>query len=145
MCRYWPTTGDGAGRRIWHLQGPLVFGSAQQTITHLRRITADTSQVPSVILNLTQPHLRFHRLCRAGLAGAADAGAGQTGVSVGLHAGFTRWGLLASGNGFPLRALLEEAVEQCEAALLALAVLCEDPVLATLIAGPGRQPPRTPI
>ncbi len=63
-----------------------------------------------------------------------------TGVSVGLHAGFTRWGLLASGNGFPLRALLEEAVEHCETALPS-----EDPVLATLIAGPGRQPPRTPI
>jgi SulP family sulfate permease len=136
--------------RILHLQGPLFFGSVEQLITHLRRITAETPQVHSVILDFTEVHTFDSAACAAldKLAQQMQAqgiAAHLTGVSAGLRAVFTRWGLPVHGNGFQIWAHLDEAIEHCETALLALAALPpENADIATIMASLGRQHPRTP-
>lgn len=150
---------EGHRIRILHLQGPLFFGSVEQMISHLRRVTGAEVRgagVHAVIIDFTEVFSFDSAACAAldklaYLLKSQGISGHLTGVSRDLRAVFARWGLplVSEGRqgdaaGLMIWAHLDEAITHCETALLAdMGMHAEEIDIARLLFDLGRQHGRT--
>ncbi|MFM2366010.1 MAG: hypothetical protein RIR95_618 [Pseudomonadota bacterium] len=141
---------------ILHLQGPLFFGSVERLISHLRMVTTQNPRVEAVIIDFSEVLTFDSSACSAldklsNLLQSHGISAHLTGVTAGLQAVFTKWGLPItvfgqpiSGPQFLLWSGLDEAIEHCENQLLGkLGLRSEESDVAQVLFELGRQHPRT--
>ncbi len=147
---------EGHRIRILHLQGPLFFGSVEQMISHLRGIIVADPDVGFVVLDFAEVHSFDSSACAAldklsHLMQTQGIKIHLTGVSEGLNAVFSRWGLPLvegaqsdKGGGFCLWTQFDEALEHCETALLKdIGQLHEEADIAEILFDLARRHPRT--